>query len=302
MKKGVFFVAKWDEIIAQTRALIQQEPVAIEEIKALMARENLNNTYYFRQFKAQCMEIVSELGITEEKKRLIVAAINHGIEVEYEKTHFVSEDEMLDWLEKLVYLGEFETVKNGSICADFAYAFFGLAWNGWKEKDILEIKKEDLLYEKSCILHQGNEIPVSSRLMNILQLYADAEGVHRRAKKAHVFYHYPESIFLFRTTHVAALTPNGARLMRRNMVTLAKAIDFAKRFEYEQISINGVMVTIYEWEKETGIPITPSRIRDAEIVESIFGEKRHVLPDLFTIVSKHYPTFRNWMNDKEKIE
>ena len=296
-------MAKWDELMTEFREVIGNKPLNKEEIEQLIYKQGFNSSYYFRQFREQCMEIAKECGLSSEQLALVSAAINSGLEKEYTRTHFQSEEYYLDQLEEFFRRAELEVDTSTKVCSECAMAFYALAWYGFKEKDIAEIRKSDLLHDKNAVLFQGHEIPISPRAMEILLLYASSEGYYRHGTKGILlFYHYEESEYLFRTNRKAMMDSVAFRNMRKYINIMAEEISFPHRFRYEQNSINGILLRLYEWEKESGINLTPARTKNMEIVESIFGEWHHALPDLYTIVAKYYQEFCRWMENRIEKE
>lgn len=296
-------MAKWDELMANFRDIVRNQPLDTGKIERLIYEQGLNSSYYFRQFQEQCLEIAKETGLSSDQLQLVSDAIGSGLYKEYTRTHFHSEDHYLDQLQEFFRRAELEVDTSTKVCSECALAFFAIAWYGFKEKDIAEIRKSDLLYDKKAILFHGCEIPVSPRAMEIIQLYASSTGYYRHGTKGILlFYHYEESEYLFRTYRKAKMDSVSLRGMRKCINNMAEEIAFPYRFRYEQNSINGILLRMYEWEKENEINLTPARIKNEENVKAIFGEWRHALPDLFTIVAKHYSDFYKWMENRIEKE
>ena len=285
------------------REIIAEKPLDKEKIEQLIYEQGVNSSYYFRQFREQCMEIAKGSGLAADQLKAVSDAITSGLNKEYDRNHFYSEDHYLDQLESFFRKAELEVDTSIKVCAECALAFFAIAWYGFKEKDIEKIRKSDLLYDKKAILFQGHEIPISPRAMEIIQLYASSSGYYRHGTKGILlFYHYEESEYLFRTNRKAMMDSIAFRTMRKYINIMAEEIAYPHRFRYEQNSINGILLRLYEWEKESGINLTPAVTKNEEIVKAIFGEWRHVLPDLFTIVAKHYSDFYKWMENRIEKE
>ena len=300
-------MAKWQEAAQEFESLVKKYEageIQANAIEKFVLDCEMTDNYYWRTFKQQLMEIAG--GIISDPLCLenISQALERGLQREYSRLHFRSEDEMLDSLEEMLQIARLKEIEYSSICNQIAICFFALAWNGFDEAEMRELKKTDLVPERNVITFGGHEIEVSQRVMDILYSYAKADGSFRfsNSPRPH-FYKYKESEYLFRSHRADKLGYSALRSMRFQINGLCEALDYHHRFFYTLIATNGVMKIVYDWEKKTEIMVTARSVIKNNLAQDILGVKRHFYGDLYTIVAKHYEIFRYWMDtDKVKIE
>lgn len=296
-------MAVWNEVIEDFHALVNKPGVTPDEIKGFMHMHQIGASYPSRLLSKQLLDLVEKASLSAEKKIAFNAAILEGINEEYGKTHFASEDDMIDSLSQLFNTRDFDEVKGEGLCAEAVISFYVLAWYGFNESQILEIKKCDLDCLENTIHFNGHEIPVSPRAMEILQAYACSEGYFRASAGGKGFFRYVDSPFLFRSYRSPRITSAAARSFRRRLGELVESRNHPHLFLYDQILLNGALCIMYQWEKNIdSVAITPHRMADKAFAEDLFEELIYVISDPYTLAAKHYPMFYSWMENYKSLE
>lgn len=300
-------MAKTEDAIQAFKALIESYKagnIQVDAIEEFVLNNEVSDTYYWKPFQLQLMDIVESIVSDSKCLKEISQAIESGIQKGYDQTHFRSEDEMLDSLEELFQLALNQRVKNGTMCVEAVICFYALLWNGFSEGEIRELRKDALDLKNNVINFKGHAVSVSQRVMDLLYGYAQSEGVYRLSNSPLLnFYRYMPSEYLFRTYRSPKFGQTAFRILRNHVNDLSASLNFHHRFKCVAISINGAMKLIYDWEKKTEIMVTARSVVKNDIPKAILGEKIYFYNDLFTIVSKYYEEFRFWMDTNEnKIE
>ena len=293
------------KITEKFASLLEAGSVSCEAVEDLVINENVRSTYHFRKSVDSCLDMAREHGITGKELVYLSNAFTSGLAKRYDKTHFVSEEDFLDFLDEIVRAVVGESLEEAfkkdalpTIATPTVTAL--LSWIGFSDQNMVNIQKEDLDVENQCIRFRGAAVPVSKRIMDILYAYANANEFYYIAWEMEKIGKYAQTTYLLRSDRQASLSENSIWQRRNRYAELIEPYvrNGKHLFDAETLKINGPMLEIYHWEKKNKIYLNQFWIKESDVQKAIWGEKAAILDNPYNWTSRHYPKFRAWMDQK----
>lgn len=154
-----------------------------------------------------------------------------------------------------------------------------LAWFGFTDRQMLELRKDDVL--EDGVMLDGKLVAIPSFAMQIITRYRDADGYYQQARGV-IFRRYQYSDYLFRTerSYRMSLPQFKASIVRFNDI-----MDQTYSLQYTSVHLSGIFNRAYAMECES----TSFNLDDPAFASEVFGEPladlklKHMVSDY-----KHY--------------